>query len=40
MPRRIDHAFAGKGLPKARLIHLPAFRQQGLSDHSGLLVLM
>jgi len=28
----------GKGLPKARLIHLPAFRQKRLSDHSGLLV--
>jgi len=37
-PRRIDHAFVGKGLPKARLIHLPAFRQKRLSDHSGLLV--
>lgn len=37
-PRRIDHAFAGKGLPKARLIHLPAFRLKGLTDHSGLLV--
>jgi len=37
-PRRIDHVFAGKGLPKARLIHLPAFRQKRLSDHSGLLV--
>ena len=37
-PRRIDHAFAGKGLPKARLIHLPAFRSKGLTDHSGLLV--
>jgi len=37
-PRRIDHAFAGKGLPKARLIHLPAFRLKRLSDHSGLLV--
>ena len=39
-PRRIDHAFAGKGLPKARLIHLPAFRLKGLSDHSGLLVIL
>ena len=38
--RRIDHAFAGKGLPKARLIHLPAFRLKGLSDHSGLLVIL
>ena len=38
-PRRIDHAFAGKGLPKARLIHLPAFRLKGLTDHSGLLVV-
>ena len=40
MPRRIDHAFAGKGLLKARLIHLPAFRLKGLSDHSGLLVIL
>ena len=40
MPRRIDHAFAGKGLPKARLIHLPAFRLKGLTDHSGLLVIL
>ena len=39
-PRRIDHAFAGKGLPMARLIHLPAFRLKGLSDHSGLLVIL
>jgi exonuclease III len=39
-PRRIDHAFAGKGLPKARLIHLPAFRLKGLTDHSGLLVVL
>lgn len=39
-PRRIDHAFAGKGLPKARLIHLPAFRLKGLTDHSGLLVIL
>ena len=39
-PRRIDHAFAGKGLPKARLIHLAAFRLKGLSDHSGLLVIL
>ena len=39
-PRRIDHAFAGKGLPKARLIHLPAFRLKGLTDHSGLLVVI
>ena len=39
-PRRIDHAFAGKGLPKARLIHLPAFRLNGLTDHSGLLVIL
>ena len=39
-PRRIDHAFAGKRLPKARLIHLPAFRLKGLSDHSGLLVIL
>ncbi len=38
-PRRIDHAFTGKGLPKARLIHLPAFRLKGLTDHSGLLVV-
>lgn len=38
-PRRIDHAFVGKGLPKARLIHLPAFRLKGLTDHSGLLVV-
>jgi endonuclease/exonuclease/phosphatase family metal-dependent hydrolase len=37
-PRRIDHAFAGRGLKKARLIHLPAFRTKGLTDHSGLLV--
>ena len=40
MPRRIDHAFTGKGLPKARLIHLPAFRLKGLTDHSGLLVIL
>jgi exonuclease III len=39
-PRRIDHAFAGKGIKMARLIHLPAFRQSGLSDHSGLLVIL
>jgi endonuclease/exonuclease/phosphatase (EEP) superfamily protein YafD len=39
-PRRIDHAFVGKRLPKARLIHLPAFRLKGLSDHSGLLVVI
>jgi exonuclease III len=39
-PRRIDHAFAGKGLPKARLIHLPAFRLKGLTDHSGLLAVI
>lgn len=39
-PRRIDHAFAGKGLPKARLIHLPAFRLKGLTDHSGLLLMI
>lgn len=39
-PRRIDHAFAGKGLPKARLIHLPDFRLKGLTDHSGLLVVI
>lgn len=39
-PRRIDHAFAGKGLPKARLIHLPSFRLKGLTDHSGLLVVL
>jgi endonuclease/exonuclease/phosphatase (EEP) superfamily protein YafD len=38
-PRRIDHAFAAKDLKKARLIHLPAFRLQGLTDHSGLLVV-
>ncbi len=38
--RRIDHAFAGKGLPRARLIHLPAFRLKGLTDHSGLLVVI
>ena len=37
-PRRIDHAFTGKALKKARLVHLPAFRLKGLSDHSGLLV--
>ena len=39
-PRCIDHAFAGKGLPKARMIHLPAFRLKGLTDHSGLLVIL
>ncbi len=39
-PRRIDHAFAGKALKKARLIHLPAFRLKGLTDHSGLLVIL
>ena len=39
-PRRIDHAFTGKGLPRARLIHLPAFRLKGLTDHSGLLVVL
>ena len=39
-PRRIDHVFAGKALKKARLIHLPAFRLKGLSDHSGLLVVL
>ena len=39
-PRRIDHAFVGKALQKARLIHLPAFRLNGLSDHSGLLVIL
>ena len=39
-PRRIDHALAGKRLPKARLIHLPAFRLKGLTDHSGLLVIL
>ena len=39
-PRRIDHAFAGKALKKARLIHLPAFRLNGLTDHSGLLVIL
>ena len=39
-PRRIDHAFTGKGLPKTRLIHLPAFRLKGLTDHSGLLVIL
>jgi exonuclease III len=39
-PRRIDHAFAGKALKKARLVHLPAFRLKGLSDHSGLLVIL
>lgn len=39
-PRRIDNAFAGKGLRKARLIHLPAFRLKGLTDHSGLLVIL
>jgi exonuclease III len=39
-PRRIDHAFAGKGLLKTRLIHLPAIRTRGLSDHSGLLVIL
>jgi exonuclease III len=39
-PRRIDHAFAGKGLPKTRLIHLPAFRLKGLTDHSGMLVIL
>lgn len=38
--RRIDHAFIGKGFPKARLTHLPAFRSRGLSDHSGLLVTL
>lgn len=38
--RRIDHAFIGKGIPKARLTHLPAFRTRGLSDHSGLLVTL
>lgn len=39
-PRRIDHAFAAKGLKNARLIHLLAFRRQGLTDHSGLLVII
>ena len=39
-PRRIDYAFAGRGLPKARMIHLPTFRLKGLSDHSGLLVIL
>ena len=39
-PRRIDHAFAGKALKKARLIHLPAFRLNSLTDHSGLLVIL
>ena len=39
-PRRIDHAFAGRGLKKARLIHLPAFRTKSLTDHSGLLVVI
>ena len=39
-PRRIDHAFAGKALKKARLINLPAFRLKGLTDHSGLLVIL
>ncbi len=39
-PRCIDHAFTGKRLPKARLVHLPAFRLKGLSDHSGLLVIL
>ena len=38
-PRCIDHAFTGKRLPKARLVHLPAFRLKGLTDHSGLLVV-
>jgi exonuclease III len=37
-PRRIDHAFIGNGVKKAKLKHLPAFRTRGLSDHSGLLV--
>jgi exonuclease III len=37
-PRRIDHAFIGKGINKAKLRHLPAFRKRRLSDHSGLLV--
>jgi len=36
--RRIDHAFIGNGVKKAKLKHLPAFRTRGLSDHSGLLV--
>ena len=39
-PRRIDHAFAGRGLKKARLVHLPAFRTKSLTDHSGLLVVI
>ena len=39
-PRRIDHAFAGRGLKKTRLIHLPVFRTKGLTDHSGLLVVI
>ena len=30
--------FAGQALKKALLIHLPAFRTKGLTDHSGLLV--
>lgn len=30
--------FAGQALKTARLIHLPAFRTKGLTDHSGLLV--
>lgn len=37
-PRRIDHAFIGNGVKKAKLKHLLAFRTRGLSDHSGLLV--
>lgn len=37
-PRRIDHAFIGNAVKKARLTHLPAFRRRGLTDHSGLLV--
>ena len=36
--RRIDHAFAGKGLRNVKLTHLPDFRVKRLTDHSGLLV--
>ncbi len=37
-PRRIDHAFIGDGIKKAKLKHLSSFRTRRLSDHSGLLV--
>jgi endonuclease/exonuclease/phosphatase family metal-dependent hydrolase len=37
-PRRIDHAFISRGVKKAKLKHLSAFRMSRLSDHSGLLV--